>query len=160
GGRGRGDGRQRNGRSAKLLQRRQFWSQQLCTPEWMTEVPPDLNGKESPAGQGWYVLARPEGKRVLVVAAHGQTTARDMSGVVSRRWASLLPGGSPATTSGAAGAGTASYSILDCVYHELNRTYYVLDMMCWKGYSLYDCTADFRFYWVRTKLAEEVGVAP
>jgi snurportin-1 len=26
--------------------------------------------------------------------------------------------------------------------------------MCWKGYSLYDCSAEFRLYWVQSKLAE------
>lgn len=26
-----------------------------------------------------------------------------------------------------------------------------------KGYPLYDCTTDFRFYWVRTKLPESDG---
>lgn len=26
--------------------------------------------------------------------------------------------------------------------------------MCWKGYSLYDCTAEFRLFWVQSKLAE------
>lgn len=27
-------------------------------------------------------------------------------------------------------------------------------MMCWRGYSLFDCTAEFRFFWMTTKLAE------
>ena len=26
--------------------------------------------------------------------------------------------------------------------------------MCWKGYSLYSCTAEFRLFWLQTKLAE------
>ena len=34
------------------------------------------------------------------------------------------------------------------------RTYWVLDVMCWKGYSLYDCDASFRAYWLDTKLSE------
>ena len=28
------------------------------------------------------------------------------------------------------------------------------DMMCWKGYALYDCSAEFRQFWLHTKLAE------
>nr|GME00533.1 snurportin-1 [Ipomoea batatas] len=47
-----------------------------------------------------------------------------------------------------------SYCILDCVFHELDQTYYVTDMVCWAGFSLYECTAEFRFYWLNTKLAE------
>jgi len=41
-----------------------------------------------------------------------------------------------------------------CVFYEQNSTYYILDMLCWKGYSLYDCETDFRFYWKLTKLDE------
>lgn len=26
--------------------------------------------------------------------------------------------------------------------------------MCWKGYSLYHCSAEFRLFWVQSKLAE------
>lgn len=35
-----------------------------------------------------------------------------------------------------------------------DETYYVLDAMSWKGYSLYDCTTDFRLFWVQNKLEE------
>ena len=39
-------------------------------------------------------------------------------------------------------------------YYEPRNTYYAVDVMSWGGYSLYDCTAEFRFYWLRTKLEE------
>ena len=32
-----------------------------------------------------------------------------------------------------------------------DETYYIVDMICWRGYSLYDCTAEFRFFWVNSK---------
>lgn len=35
-----------------------------------------------------------------------------------------------------------------------DQTYYIIDMICWRGYSLYDCTAEFRFFWVNSKLTE------
>lgn len=31
------------------------------------------------------------------------------------------------------------YTILDCIYSEVNQTYYVLDVMCWRGHPFYDC---------------------
>ncbi|XP_047085113.1 uncharacterized protein LOC124696426 [Lolium rigidum] len=31
---------------------------------------------------------------------------------------------------------------------------YIIDMICWRGYSLYDCTAEFRIFWVNYKLTE------
>lgn len=35
-----------------------------------------------------------------------------------------------------------------------DQTYYVVDMVCWRGYSYYDCEAEFRFFWLDSKLAE------
>ncbi|KAK6146520.1 hypothetical protein DH2020_020389 [Rehmannia glutinosa] len=35
-----------------------------------------------------------------------------------------------------------------------DQTYYVIDMVCWGGMSLYECTAEFRFFWVNSKLVE------
>jgi len=29
-------------------------------------------------------------------------------------------------------------SVLDCIYSEVDRTYYVLDVMCWASYPVYD----------------------
>ncbi|CAM9115953.1 unnamed protein product, partial [Hapterophycus canaliculatus] len=68
---------------------------------------------------------------------------------------SNLPGGSAAGRRGGSKGG--GYCILDCVFHELDQTFFVLDMMAWKSYPLYDCNTDFRFYWVRTKLMEADG---
>lgn len=34
---------------------------------------------------------------------------------------------------------TPDYTILDCIYSEVNQTYYVLDVMCWRGHPFYDC---------------------
>lgn len=31
------------------------------------------------------------------------------------------------------------YTILDCIYSEVDRTYYILDIMCWRGHPVYDC---------------------
>lgn len=35
-----------------------------------------------------------------------------------------------------------------------DQTYYVIDMVCWAGFSLYECTAEFRFFWLNSKLVE------
>lgn len=31
------------------------------------------------------------------------------------------------------------YCILDCIYSEAQQTYYILDVMCWRGHPVYDC---------------------
>lgn len=47
----------------------------------MVEVPLDLNGKgDFEQGRGWFVMARPEGKRCLLVATGGTTISRQQSG--------------------------------------------------------------------------------
>lgn len=33
---------------------------------------------------------------------------------------------------------TSDYTVLDCIYSELTRTFYILDLMCWKGHPVYD----------------------
>ncbi len=32
---------------------------------------------------------------------------------------------------------------------------FLQDLLCWRGYALYDCTAEFRTFWLQTKFAEE-----
>ncbi|PSC69269.1 snurportin-1 [Micractinium conductrix] len=121
---------------------RQHYAQQLMQPEWLVDVPPDL-------ATDWYAMPRPEGQRCLVIAARGVTAACMRSGGLLERFASLLPAGGP----GQRGP-QDNFCILDCVYHAPDQTYYVLDLMCWKGYSLYSCSAEFRLFWVQSKLAE------
>lgn len=67
------------------------------------------------------MLPRPEGQRCLVIAARGTTTARSRSGALLERFASLLPGGGPGQRSR-----EEDFCILDCVYHEQDRTYYIM----------------------------------
>ncbi|DAZ94297.1 TPA: hypothetical protein N0F65_012066 [Lagenidium giganteum] len=136
-------------REERVKARRERFAQQLLVPEWMVDVPAELNGKGSELGAGWYVEPRPEGKRCLVVTSGGQTIARIPAGSVLKKFPSALPGGSHKTN----GAGD-TYCILDCIFHEHDSTFYVLDVMCWKGYLLYNCTTEFRFYWMRDKLSE------
>jgi snurportin-1 len=101
------------------------------------------------------VMARPQGQRCLVIASNQRTVSRTRTGAVLQTFTSALPGGSPAT-----GAPADAYSILDCVLHEPDRTLYVLDLMCWAGYLLYDCSAEFRTFWACSKLAELDAAAP
>jgi hypothetical protein len=111
-------------------------------PEWMTDVPSDL-------GANWFVMARPEGRRVLLVSSGGRTVSRTRTGAILHRMTSSLPEGSAASLSG------SDACILDCVYHEGDRTYYAQDLLMWRGHAFYDCTSEFRVAWLQAKLAEE-----
>ncbi|EDO34636.1 predicted protein [Nematostella vectensis] len=46
------------------------------------------------------------------------------------------------------------YSILDCIFCEITSTFYILDIMCWRGHPVFDTETEFRFYWLKTKLQE------
>ncbi|KAG7243228.1 hypothetical protein CRUP_025517, partial [Coryphaenoides rupestris] len=65
------------------------------------------------------------------------------SGYCVNRFPSLLP----------------DYTILDCIYSEMDRTFYILDVMCWRGHPVYDCPTEFRFYWLQSKVQEAEGLA-
>ncbi|XP_006888348.1 PREDICTED: snurportin-1 [Elephantulus edwardii] len=122
------------------------YANQLMLSEWLIDVPSDL-------GQEWIVVVCPVGKRALIVASRGSTSAYTKSGYRVNRFPSLLPGGNKrSSTTG------KDYTILDCIYSEVNQTYYILDVMCWRGHPFYDCQTDFRFYWMHSKLPEEKGL--
>uniref|UniRef100_A0A2P2JMP8 Snurportin-1 n=1 Tax=Rhizophora mucronata TaxID=61149 RepID=A0A2P2JMP8_RHIMU len=130
---------------------RKWFARQLMLPEWMIDVPDRLS-------QDWYVFARPAGKRCFVVSSNGTTISRLRNGSILHRFPSALPNGAKKTKD-ISGPGQ-SYSILDCIFHESDQTYYVIDMVCWRGYSLYDCTAEFRFFWLNSKLGETGACDP
>ncbi|KAI3777667.1 hypothetical protein L1987_47468 [Smallanthus sonchifolius] len=123
---------------------RRWFASQLMLPEWMIDVPDRLN-------EDWYVFARPSGKRCFVVSSNGTTVSRLRNGSLLHRFPSALPSGAKTRDSSRS---AQSYCILDCIFHELDQTYYVIDMVCWAGISFYECTAEFRFFWMNSKLVE------
>ena len=129
------------------IARRTEHAKRLMIHEWMIDIPCDLGGSN------WYVITRPEGHRCLVVASNGKTTSRLRNGSVLHKFQSSLPNGSKGTR-----GHPDVVCILDCIFHAPKKTYFVLDMMCWKGHLLYDCAAEFRLFWLHTKLREETKV--
>ncbi|KAL9672642.1 hypothetical protein QQ045_028894 [Rhodiola kirilowii] len=150
------DGREKRefdvGQASRLKgpEARKWFAKQLMIPEWMIDVPDRLN-------HDWYVFARPAGKRCFVVSSKGTTVSRLRNGAVLHHFPSALPSGSRKKT---VSDPSQSYSVLDCIFHELDQTYYVIDMVCWRGYSLHDCTAEFRFFWLNSKLVESGACDP
>ncbi|CAI2182687.1 2831_t:CDS:2 [Funneliformis geosporum] len=97
---------------------------QVMHAEWIHEIPSDLENN-------WYVVLCPKGNIMNV-------------------FESILPAGANSYK----GNKTTDYCILDCIYDQTKFTYYVLDLMCWKGHPIYDCDTEFRFYWLNSKFAE------
>ncbi|KAF9366812.1 hypothetical protein BGX34_006081 [Mortierella sp. NVP85] len=117
---------------------------QLMIPEAMTDIPADLD-------TNYYLVPLPTGHRCFVISADGKTTARLPSGqLLVSAFESCLPAGSPQYR----GNRRTDYCILDCVYSSVTRTFWTLDIMCWRGHPVYECETEFRFWWLRGKLAE------
>ena len=128
-------------------QKRLFYVSQFMQPEWLTTKPSFTSAE-------WFIIARPDGKRCIVVASRGLTTSRTKNGNVLHRWPSELPSGSQKTI-----GRNEEYTLLDCVYFKATGTYYIVDLMCWKGRLLYDTDAAFRMWWLRHKLSEDCPTA-
>ncbi|KAI8637241.1 hypothetical protein BD408DRAFT_396001 [Parasitella parasitica] len=111
---------------------------QIMYAETMESVPQDLL-------TDWILMICPKGKRCLVTSGKGQTIARSRGGSILARFQSLLPNGSGMNR-------TSDFCILDCVYDAVHWTFYVLDIMCWRGHPLYNCDTSFRHFWLQTKL--------
>ncbi|KAL1116879.1 hypothetical protein AAG570_005348 [Ranatra chinensis] len=112
----------------------------LMMSEWMVEVPTDLEAN-------WIIKACPQGKRVLVVANKGWTKAYGRNGHEVLKFVSSLPGGS--YRGGTGGSSTC----LDCILCPARCVLYVLDVIYW-GADLMYCDAEFRFFWLNSKMAE------
>jgi hypothetical protein len=57
---------------------------------------------------------------------------------------------SAASSTGVAGSSSSSSG-------AFHGTYFIQDVLAWRSYSLIDCTAEFRLYWLESKLAEEAA---
>jgi len=119
-----------------------FYANKLMIPEILQDVPEDLIG-------GWLAVPCPSNcRRCLVMTSSGETISRLEDGTIFNRFTSCLPNGSKSRTS------QGGHCTLDCLFHEESSTYFVLDMMAWKGNLYYNCATDFRFFWIATKLSE------
>jgi len=119
------------------------YKNQLMLSEWMVDVPEDLATE-------WLMVICPVGKRSMVVAARGTSVAYSRSGYCLNCFPSYLPGGNRRVDNC-----LGDSTIVDCIFNESTQTYYVLDIMCWRSHPVCDSEAQFRRYWLQTKLAEE-----
>lgn len=127
------------------------YKNQLMLSEWIVDPPPDLE-------QNWIMVPCPVGKRRLVVAHKGYTCAYTKSGYLHNSFPSALPGGS-FKTQRQRGNSLSSYTIVDCIYEEKSRTFWMIDLMCLNGRPIYDSDTEFRFFWLNSKLQEDAPMA-
>lgn len=115
----------------------------LMLSEWMVQVPERFE-------EDWLMIVCPVGKRCAVVSSQGRTRSFARNGFeFLNKFPSLLPGGN-GNSRGAA----KQNAILDCLFSESERTFYVLDVILWNGVSFYGCHTDFRFFWLDSKTSD------
>lgn len=119
----------------------------LMQHELLEELPADF-------ATDWICVPVPTGERCLVIASCARTYARSVEGKMLEKFTSALPSGSPSTRDGR----KQSYCLFDCIYRADSRTFYVLDMMCWKAHLYYDSDTQFRFFFLHSKLSEHPEV--
>uniref|UniRef100_A0A914X1C4 Snurportin-1 n=1 Tax=Plectus sambesii TaxID=2011161 RepID=A0A914X1C4_9BILA len=125
--------------SARVRKRTNPYENQLMLSEWLIDRPDDMF-------DNWLMKPCPEGKRCLVVASKGMTSVYRNNGYRTNQFPSLLPGGSRDSSSG--------YTILDCIYSQLDKTFYALDMICWNKMTCSDSDTDCRFFLLNSNLTE------
>lgn len=76
--------RGRKPEAIKDWKRRREFSATLCVPEWMVEIPSNLEAD-------WLLIPRPEGKRFILTSKRGKTTLRSLNGY-AKHAKSNLPG--------------------------------------------------------------------
>uniref|UniRef100_A0A0K0CVL5 Snurportin-1 n=1 Tax=Angiostrongylus cantonensis TaxID=6313 RepID=A0A0K0CVL5_ANGCA len=120
----------------------------LMLSEWLVDIPEQLSSE-------WMMVPSPVGKRVLVVAAKGTTTAYNKGGKAVTQFRSRLPGGSFKINFHA-----EVYTILDCIL-DSKKTFYCLDVLAWNGMDMSANPFDFRQFMLSSRLQElsEVAVA-
>lgn len=118
------------------------FNNQLMLSEWLELIEQDDLEKN------WIMCICPVGKRCLVVASEGNTSVYNKGGKLIARHSTKLPGGSRDSK--------IDETILDCIYNEALRTYFVLDLLQWKlkNHPMTDSETEFRFYWLNCKLDE------
>lgn len=126
--------------------------QPLNQPEWMTEVPSDFltfNTSTQSWTNEWDIIVRPEGRRCIVTSSHKKTTSRQENGQIIHIFKSGLPGGGLSHHSG-----YGASCIIDCIFAESDNTYYILDILSWNDVSYTETSAEFRLFWLRSKMDE------
>lgn len=112
----------------------------MMLSEWMVDVPQDLT-------ETWIMVPCPLGKRSRLVASKGVTKVYSRKGKLCNTFHSALPGGNP-------DADWRQYAVLDCIWMKKQKVYYVLDVLSWRAQPLTSCEAEFRLYWIDSKLGE------
>ncbi|VDM94980.1 unnamed protein product [Thelazia callipaeda] len=112
---------------------------ELMLSEWLVDIPETLC-------EDWICIPCPLGKRCLVVASNGVTSAYSKSGHLITQFASYLPAGSSSSY--------GTYAVLDCIFDQKSFTFYCLDLIAWNGQTFVDSEFDCRLFVLNSRITE------
>jgi len=108
--------------------------------EWLITKPDDFEDK-------WIGVLCPAGRRTIVVASRGRTRVYSRTGEHLGSFVSLLPGGRRV-------AGSRGVTLLDCIWSDEAKVFYVLDLICWNSHSCMNCDTEYRQFFLASKFSE------
>lgn len=117
----------------------------LMLSEWLKTRPEDLESS-------WTAVPCPVGRHCLIVASKGRTRAYRKSGQIFKDFQSCLPGGAKR-----GGFIKSANCVLDAIWSESRRTFYILDCLAWNSHWLVDSEAEMRFFVLDCKFREEIN---
>ena len=97
-----------------------FASCPYLTPKYML-----VGGSNSSSSGG-------SGDELSLLFCQGRTRVYAKSGVMVRQFPSMLPGGNRRLH-------TRGFAMLDCIWSEVNKTYYILDLVMWLNQPIIEC---------------------
>uniref|UniRef100_A0A8R1TNC9 Snurportin-1 n=1 Tax=Onchocerca volvulus TaxID=6282 RepID=A0A8R1TNC9_ONCVO len=115
------------------------YADELMLSEWLVDIPDSLS-------KDWICLPCPVGRRCLVVASNGVTSAYSKSGYLITQFHSYLPGGNHPCH--------GSYTLLDCIFDAKSRSFYCLDMIAWNSLTVADSDFDCRLFMMNSRITE------
>ncbi|KAL3993758.1 Snurportin1 family protein [Acanthocheilonema viteae] len=115
------------------------YADELMLSEWLVDIPESLS-------KDWICIPCPVGRRCLVVASNGVTSAYAKSGFLITQFHSYLPGGNHPCR--------GTYTLLDCVFDTKSPTFYCLDMIAWNSLTVADSDFDCRLFMMNSRISE------
>jgi len=141
--------KKKNGKTDKMVPNNESYelATSLMNSEWMYEAPEDIDD--------WIAVLCPEGKRCCIIAQDNKTKAVNKFGTSLNLFPSLFPYGCHLPNNCPS---HRKRTVLDCVYNFKLKKYYILDIIEWMGVPYTDFDAEFRFYFIQSKLNEIPGI--
>ena len=109
------------------------YSKMLTYYDYMINIPKNFDN------QNWLCVVKPLGERVLIISRKQMTFCIDLTGNLKFTFYSLLPNGCPKNL-------VEKSIVLDCILNKHTNTFYIMDVIFWRGVNYTNHEAALRFH--------------